>query len=321
MYVKRIDNGGVSGIIPNIRLSTGLSYETILSKTNPNAQVTIVTYDLYGNNDYFVNCLGGLKNCKVIINRISEKRLAELRSLLPNIAFEVHDNTHAKIILIGPDNVYLSSQNFSVSDWFQHSVHIKDLDAYNTYLKGINLYEKTNSSNNAKMSLHPEYEGGFNASTSVSGSYTPDYSGITLSNIKGKYAYSVNWNQKLNNIKNRNFCICTQTLPDKSYILTILKKLFNNKNRVHIIANSVSETKLLELQKEFPQLSYHIFDNMHAKIIMYSAENQSGTSTVWLSSQNFGNSGWFENLIMLKSNEAFEYYIQELEKYTGETLR
>ena len=60
---------------------------------------------------------------------------------------------------------------------------------------------------------------------------------------------------------------------------------------------------------------------MHAKIIMYSAENQSGTSTVWLSSQNFGNSGWFENLIMLKSNEAFEYYIQELEKYTGETLR
>lgn len=274
-----------------------------------------------GDNDYFIRCLGSLKNCKIIVNRISQSRLAELSDLLPNIEFEVHDNTHAKMILIGPDKVYLSSQNFSIPNWFQHSVYINDIDAYDAYLKILNQYIESNSPNNINMSLHPEFDGGFDISSNDSGRYSPDYSGITLSNIKGKYAYSVNWNQKVNSVSDRDFYICTQTLPDKSYIVTILKKLFENGNRVKIIANSVSETKLLELQRVYPQLSYSVFDNMHAKIVMYSAENQGGPSTVWLSSQNFGSSGWFENLIMLKSNEAFEYYLHTLEKYTGESIR
>lgn len=316
------DNGGVSGIIPEIRIMTGLDYERILSRVDSNTYVKIYTYDLYEEIEFYEACLRHLHKCDVIVNgsRITQKKIDEFNAKLPNVNVIQKPDTHAKMILIEPEEVYLSSQNFSRTDWFQHAVYIKDREAYSVYATNALSYENCNYTGNIKMNLSHENIKHTIQANDISGMYQPDYEGIILNEVEGKFAESVNWNQKLNNVRKRDMYICTHTLPDMKYIRQILNKLCKEGNRIRIIANSSSGDKLCELTKDYSDLTFYLFNNFHAKMVLFSPQNVGGKGTVWLSSQNFGASGYFENLVMFKSSQAYQYYVEKLEEFVGHEL-
>lgn len=322
MRIIKKDNGGVQGIIPEVRIMTGLDYERILSRVAPNVYVKIYTYDLSEKIEFYEACLRHLHKCDVVVNekKITQKKIDEFNAKLPNVNVIQKPNTHAKMILIEPGEVYLSSQNFSRADWFQHAVYIKDREAYFVYATNALSYENGNHTGNIGKKSSPENIGHATQTSNISGIYQPDYEGIILNEVEGKFAESVNWNQKLNNVRKRDMYICTHTLPDMKYIRQILDKLCKEGNRIRIIANSSSGDKLCELTKDYSELRYYLFDNFHAKMVLFSPQNTDGKGTVWLSSQNFGTSEYFENLIMLKSSETYQYYVKKLEDFAGKEL-
>lgn len=102
------------------------------------------TYGLYGTFvDFYRPALSHLKDVDLIINNIGGFKDLFVDNLKNVHIFET-DKSHAKMLLIEPDEVYLSSQNFTCDlDWFQHAVHIKDANAYQFYLRNVtNFREK-----------------------------------------------------------------------------------------------------------------------------------------------------------------------------------
>ncbi len=301
--------------IPEITFMTGLDYKNILMNVNSNQKVTICTYNLFGDfQTYYKPALQHLKDVDLVITRLGKYR-NNFDSELPNVHIHETDRSHAKMLLIAPDEVYLSSQNFGETDWFQHAVHIKDKIAYEIYYTSLKLFvEKGMTGNIQKYS-----EGVWTSpGQAPSGNYVPDLQGSTYNGVKGKYMGGSNWNQRLNNVASRNIIITTYTLPDMEKVRLMLDKLINKKhNQVTIIANSKVEKQLKELYKEFCDFEYFTFDNMHAKMILYNDFNLAkGDGTALLSSQNFGTSGWFENLILIKEH-GYKYYYEKLREYTN----
>ena len=79
--------------------------------------------------------------------------------------------------------------------------------------------------------------------------------------------------------------IVTYSLPSLNEIEEILDKRTIG---VTIIANSKFEKKAMRIQDHYPDLKIILRPDVHAKMLLVAPE------IVWLSSANFGNSGWFE---------------------------
>ena len=283
-------------------------------KVPADRKVTICTYGLYGTFvDFYRPALSHLEDVDLIINNIGVFKDLFSDNLKNVHVFET-DKSHAKMLLIEPNEVYLSSQNFTCDlDWFQHAVYIKDANAYQFYLNNVNNFKEKGWTGNIQKNTVGTWDKPANAPTGV---INPDIQGITAHQVKGKYMGTVNWNQKFNNVENRNVIITTYTLPDMQYVRMMLDKLINIKhNVVTIYANSKVESKLYELCQEFSDFNYKTFSNMHAKMMLYNNLNYSG-GTALLSSGNFGTSGWFENLILVKE-KAYDYYKAKLEEFVN----
>ena len=65
------------------------------------------------------------------------------------------------------------------------------------------------------------------------------------------------------------------------------------------------------MKRMYPELKIVLKPDVHAKFVLIEPE------TVWLSSANFGRSGWFEQTIGLHSKEAYEYMLKQVNAYIG----
>jgi len=323
MYGKKTDGGGLSGTLKKITLMTGMDYRKILANVPSDRKVTIWTYDLRSTQGiaFYRDCLGHLQNCELIVNKIDETLKKNFETELPNVTLKSKPQTHAKFVLIEPNIVYVASQNFGDNpDWFQHAACIQDEDVYKFYFDDSARHANTDLINNIRNSGSQVVYTTTAMEKPNAGKYVPDYNGISLDLVESKLASTVNWNQKFNGDRGRNIILCTQTLPDLDYCKTIVKKLLKQGNRVCFIANHASIGKLNELKQECEEIAFETFSNFHAKMALVSPTGTKPGGTVWLSSQNFGSSGWFEHMIKLKHAKAYEYYLGKLEEFVGHKI-
>ena len=103
--------------------------------------------------------------------------------------------------------------------------------------------------------------------------------------------------------------ICTYSLPNIKVVHQILDKRSDN---VILIMNSKFENTAEQLRKRYPDLKVITRDDVHAKIVLAEP------STVWISSANFGDSGWFEGTIGMHSRAVYEFYLEQLRRYIKE---
>lgn len=299
-----------------------MDYKKILTSMPSDQTITIWTYDVYSKEGFkfYKDCLGHLQDCTLIVSKITDSMRQKFETELPCVTLVNKENTHAKILVIPPDIVYLSSQNFGDNpDWFQYAVRIQDWGACQFYMGETADHKDGDSTNNIRQTGNSFADYTRQASNNY-GKYIPDYSGISLSAVEAKLEYTVNWNQKFNGYFDRDFLICTYTLPDYGYCQRMIEKLLKQRNRVHFIANTKSEEPLRKLQQEFGKITFEVYSNFHAKMVLVSPVNAGRNGIVWLSSQNFGDSGWFEHLFRLKSATAYEYYLGKLEGFVDHKI-
>ena len=116
------------------------------------------------------------------------------------------------------------------------------------------------------------------------------------------------WNTRLSQIGRfpGRVIICTFSLPDLEYIQKILDK---RSKGVTIIAHERFSDRARILKNKYPDLQIICRSDVHAKIVLIEP------CTVWLSSANFGKSGWFEHTIGIHSKEAFNFYLRAIKHY------
>ena len=124
---------------------------------------------------------------------------------------------------------------------------------------------------------------------------------------------SSTWNTRLSQIAKikGSIIIATYSLPDTEYIEKIFRK---RSEKVILIFHEKFIEKARKLKESFPAIKLYPMPDIHAKIVLIEPD------TVWLSSANFGQSGWFEQTIGMHSREAYRYYYESLCEYVGETL-
>ena len=73
--------------------------------------------------------------------------------------------------------------------------------------------------------------------------------------------------------------------------------------------NSKFEKDATMLRLRYPSLRVILRRDVHAKMVL------ADPCTVWLSSANFGASGWFESTIGIHSKAAYDFYLEQLSRY------
>ena len=128
-----------------------------------------------------------------------------------------------------------------------------------------------------------------------------DGEAINIKDAKLFFGDNSTWATRLSQLAKvkGNVYISTFSLPDLPYAQEILEK---RPRDIFIIAHSMFNTKALAIKDAFPDIRIALRDDIHAKIVLAEPE------TVWLSSANFGRSGWIEHGIGMHSPEAFEFY-------------
>ena len=71
-----------------------------------------------------------------------------------------------------------------------------------------------------------------------------------------------------------------------------------------LICNSKFSDKAKIIKDRFPKISIAINDEVHSKLCLVSPK------TVFVGSSNFGLSGWHEVEIGIKSEKAYNYYVE-----------
>lgn len=145
-------------------------------------------------------------------------------------------------------------------------------------------------------------------------SFKKDNGGLVISIEDAKILTSrtaSSWNTRLSqigtpNLKDKKIIICTYSLPNLEYSKQIFDKRSKN---VMLIVNEKFGDKAKELRNLYPDLEIHLKADVHAKIVLVEPK------TVWLSSANFGESDWFEQTIGIHSKEAYNFYLDEIERY------
>jgi hypothetical protein len=118
------------------------------------------------------------------------------------------------------------------------------------------------------------------------------------------------WSSRLSQIgkSNGKVIICTYSLPNMDY----LRKIFDKRtSKITLIAHEKFSERAGQLKKLYPDLQVVLKQDVHAKFVLIEPD------IVWLSSANFGSSGWFEQTIGLHSKEAYDYMLKQVNEYMG----
>ena len=141
--------------------------------------------------------------------------------------------------------------------------------------------------------------------------FTTDHGGMALSIKDAKLSTShtaSTWNTRLSQIgrSNKKIIICTYSLPSLEY----LKKIFDKRTEnITLIAHEKFADKANYLKELYPDLEIILKPDVHAKYVLIEPD------TVWLSSANFGSSGWFDQTIGIHDKDAYEFMLSQTERY------
>ncbi len=141
------------------------------------------------------------------------------------------------------------------------------------------------------------------------GEFATDKYGITLKlqDIKIASGYS-SWKTIMNQFGRTKgvVTIVTYSLPSMEEIDEILTRRTEG---VTIIANSKFEKKAKLIKEKYPELKIILLPDIHAEQLLIAPE------IVWLSSANFGNSGWYEQWVGMHSRIAYKHCLQQLNEF------
>ena len=141
--------------------------------------------------------------------------------------------------------------------------------------------------------------------------FTTDHGGMALSIKDAKLSTShtaSTWNTRLSQIgrSNKKIIICTYSLPSLEY----LKKIFGKRTEnITLIAHEKFADKASHLKELYPDLEIILKPDVHAKYVLIEPD------TVWMSSANFGSSGWFEQTIGIHDKDAYEFMLSQTKRY------
>lgn len=111
------------------------------------------------------------------------------------------------------------------------------------------------------------------------------------------------WAMKLSQLhRQKGICrIVTYSLPDIQYVH---RQLDRRPHGVFIVFHEKFLRRGRELKNEFPLVRFACCNNVHSKVCMIEP------NTVYVSSANFGYSGWHETTIGIRSKKAHDWYLQ-----------
>jgi PLD-like domain len=95
--------------------------------------------------------------------------------------------------------------------------------------------------------------------------------------------------------------IVTYSLPDLSYCET---QLGRRPHDILLICHAKFTHKAMTLQERFPDIHVRVHLEVHGKLLLIAPD------TVYLGSTNFGDSGWEEFTVGIRSVEAVQFYEQ-----------
>ena len=141
--------------------------------------------------------------------------------------------------------------------------------------------------------------------------FTTDHGGMALSIKDAKLSTShtaSTWNTRLSQIgrSNKKIIICTYSLPSLEYLKRIFDKRTEN---ITLIAHEKFVDKASHLKELYPDLEIILKPDVHAKYVLIEPD------TVWMSSANFGSSGWFEQTIGIHDKDAYEFMLSQTKRY------
>lgn len=97
--------------------------------------------------------------------------------------------------------------------------------------------------------------------------------------------------------------IITYSLPNVDYVRT---QLGRRRENIWLIANALFEREARALKHEFPAIRIRVAPNAHSKVLLVAPQ------TIWISSANFGDSGWHDTTIGLHSAQAHDWYVENM---------
>lgn len=337
------DNGGISRKLnSNVELRANIDWNEIYNMIKDSDCIDIATYSQYEADDFWQR-LKDHKNVNIVIN---EKSLYNVNRTLEFKAYSAShdvaqvDNSHAKMILAAPDFVCLSSQNVGSADWLQNTIIFYDKEAYDFYKCQFDSYAKDGWVNNYKGKSISDTASGY--VTAEKGNESSWGRSVVIMQPAVKLEKMLNWKTKVTGIWYKDVFISTFTLPNKEYVKDTLEILLKNGNHVTVLVNSQSAIKLEKIRNELTEkledsfintrqrgkyicaamrlkhimkenkllFDIEVRSNIHAKVLMAGKDKLTGggKEVVWLSSQNLGTSGWFENMVGIYGTEAYEFY-------------
>lgn len=97
--------------------------------------------------------------------------------------------------------------------------------------------------------------------------------------------------------------IITYSIPSIDYAKT---QIARRPNGILLIVNAKFEPAARVLKHEFPEVAIRLSARAHSKVLLVEPH------TIWISSANFGDSGWHETTIGLHSKDAHDWYVAEM---------
>lgn len=97
--------------------------------------------------------------------------------------------------------------------------------------------------------------------------------------------------------------IMSYSLPDIDYVRTQVGRRPYN---IMLLGHSKFYGKAIALRCAFPDIDIRLTDTMHSKVLAIEPR------TLYIGSANFGNSGWHETMIGVRSEDAHDYFVSEI---------
>lgn len=97
--------------------------------------------------------------------------------------------------------------------------------------------------------------------------------------------------------------IITYSLPDMDYVRAQFQK---RSYGIFLIAHSRFFSRAQEVKRAFPTIRIAVHSEVHSKVLLVAPH------TIYISSANFGSSGWHETSIGLHSQIAHDWYVQHM---------
>lgn len=130
----KTDNGGVAIKLSDVKLMSSVStWATRLSQIGKTkGEIIICTYSL-PNIEYVKNIFNKRSDITIIAHKKFTEKANLLKNFYPKLRIFLKNNVHAKLALIEPKTVWLTSANFGHSNWVEHAIGFHDENVYKFY--------------------------------------------------------------------------------------------------------------------------------------------------------------------------------------------